>query len=182
MVLGIGATKNYLEAGNLPEAGNLLTLIKKTSVGMVAEVRAIARMDEGQMPAELTQLGLEKSLGSFLQSFTGRFEPTLNARLPARRLSAEVEAALYFIAREAVNNVAKHANASRCAIAIEARQGDKAVMTIADNGRGPGQMFVPGAGMQSMRQRASDLGGTFEIGDNKPGTVLRVDIPLRNTD
>ncbi|HQW34395.1 MAG TPA: hypothetical protein PLJ62_10825 [Thermoflexales bacterium] len=182
MVLGIDATKNLLESGNLPEASNLLNLIKKTSVGMVAEVRTIARMDEGQMPAELAQLGLEKSLSSFLQSFTGRFEPTLDARLPARRLPPDVEAAVYFITREAVNNVAKHANASRCAISIEARQGDKVKLTIADDGRGPGQMVVPGAGMQSMRQRASDLGGTFEIGDNKPGTVLRVDIPLRNTD
>lgn len=182
MVLGIDATKNYLEAGNLPEAGNLLTLIKKTSVGMVAEVRAIARMDEGQMPAELTQLGLEKSLGSFLQSFAGRFEPALEARLPARRLPAEVEAALYFIAREAVNNVAKHANASRCAITIEAQQGDKAVMTIADNGRGPGLVIASGAGMKSMRQRVADLGGTFEISDNKPGTLLRVEIPMRDAE
>ena len=35
-----------------------------------------------------------------------------------------------------------------------------------------------GTGLASMRERAEELGGTFIIGDNTPGTVVRATLPI----
>lgn len=180
MVLGLDATKNMISSGKVSQAGDLLNVIKTTAMGMSQEVRAIARMDEGQMPTALAQLGLEKALAGFIQSFSLRFEPAFETRLPPKRLPPEIEAALYFITREAVNNVARHANATRCNILIDALKPGIVTLRIADNGRGMDAVIATGAGVQSMRQRISDLGGVLRITDNKPGTLIEVEIPNKD--
>ncbi|MCL7453142.1 MAG: histidine kinase [Anaerolineae bacterium] len=91
----------------------------------------------------------------------------------------EVKEALYRIAREALNNVVKHAQASRVVIRLP-HPHDAAVLEVQDDGVGfdpqreyPGQM-----GLNSMRERAAELRGALEIESAAgEGTCLRVRIP-----
>lgn len=179
MVLSIDATKKFIERGKLTQASDILDAIKSTSVKMSEEVRAMARTEQGQTPTELAQLGLEKSLSSFLSSFAQRMEIVFDPRLPAKRLVPEIETALYFITREAVNNAARHSNATQCVIVIDAAEGKTVKLSVADNGNGFIETNSDGSGIKFMRQRALDLGGTFDILPNRPsGAIIQVVIPI----
>src|SRR5438046_2942848 len=70
---------------------------------------------------------------------------------PAERLPAPVEAAAYFVASEALANVAKHAHASHVTIAV-IREGRQLVVEISDDGVG-GADSVKGGGLLGLRDR-----------------------------
>jgi two-component system NarL family sensor kinase len=96
-------------------------------------------------------------------------------------LSVGLRTELFQIAQEALNNVLKHARATR--VRVELREDDEQLeLLIADNGRG----FDPerlrdrgGLGLLSMRERATGLGGVATIGAAVGGGVqVAVRIPL----
>ncbi len=95
------------------------------------------------------------------------------------RLPQTSEIALFRIAQEALNNVAKHAHARHVDIAL-ARNGSHVVMSVSDDGMGfdaapamASRRRRPGLGMVSMRERTQAVGGQFEIGP-APGRGARV--------
>jgi signal transduction histidine kinase len=98
-------------------------------------------------------------------------------------LPFDTKEALYRIAQEALNNVVKHAQASRVALKLENRSGE-IILDIQDDGVGfDPQAEYPGhLGLQSMRERATQLGGKLII-ESAPGTgtSLRVQIPSSTT-
>ncbi|MEU7576283.1 hypothetical protein AB0B50_01575 [Streptomyces sp. NPDC041068] len=57
---------------------------------------------------------------------------------------------------EAVANVLRYAHADNCWVGVEL--GDTLVLTVADDGNGLPDRFRPGAGMESMRERAAAIG------------------------
>ena len=83
------------------------------------------------------------------------------------------------LTREALSNVARHAQATRASLRL-ARRGSKAVLMVEDNGVG----FDPsdnskGFGMGNMRARAAGLGGTLDVKtETGKGTTLRVTFPI----
>ena len=101
-----------------------------------------------------------------------------------RRLPIDDEEALYQIAREALHNVEKHAQASEAWMTLDMSSRD-VTLAIKDNGRGfdPVAIRVTGGshiGTSTMAERASAIGGTLEIrGKSGEGTevVARVTIP-----
>jgi two-component system sensor histidine kinase DesK len=78
--------------------------------------------------------------------------------------------------REAVTNVVRHANATRCMIRVHQRDGDCA-MEVIDNGRGGCEQ--EGNGLRGMRERAEALGGTVTR-SMAGGCSLAVSLPLRD--
>jgi two-component system, NarL family, sensor histidine kinase DesK len=95
--------------------------------------------------------------------------------LPAD-LPVDVERGLSLILREAVTNIARHADASQARIAMT-RERASVCMEISDNGRGG--IEIDGNGLCGMRERVRALGGsvTFESPRGQ-GSRLRVTIPL----
>jgi signal transduction histidine kinase len=97
------------------------------------------------------------------------------------RYPQEVEAAVYFCCLEALQNVAKYANASSARIRLAG--GDRTVtFEVTDDGSGFDPARTPlGTGVQGMRDRLEALGGTFEI-DSSPGagTTVRGTITVIN--
>jgi signal transduction histidine kinase len=98
---------------------------------------------------------------------------------PQLPLSEPVETQLFSIGREALANVQKHAGASAADVRVEARQG-QVVLEVRDNGRG----FDPAAGhpghfgLDSMRSRAAEIGGSLTITSTpESGTLVRVCVP-----
>ena len=85
------------------------------------------------------------------------------------------EAMLALVIREAVTNILRHADASRCRIRLAAADRTGAELTIADDGRG--RVRPDGGGVQGMRARLEALGGALEIGED--GKTLRARIPER---
>jgi signal transduction histidine kinase len=88
-----------------------------------------------------------------------------------------VEVAVYRIAIEAVTNATRHAAASRCTITL--RLDRWLDPEISDDGVGLPATSRPGVALRSMRERATELSGSFAI-DSTPdgGTRIRVSIPV----
>ena len=107
------------------------------------------------------------------------------AQIPATPLAGTVRHGLFLIVREALNNAVKHA---RChLIRLGVRLADAALtITVEDDGRGviPNDSDHRSLGLESMQQRASELGGTLEVAPQPGGgTRVAVTIPMpANTD
>jgi signal transduction histidine kinase len=83
------------------------------------------------------------------------------------------------IVQEALTNVLKHSQASQASVEFR-RVGDTLKLAITDNGVGfePGDTAHGGAGMRSMRARATRLGGVLLV-ESAPGTTrVALDMPL----
>lgn len=130
--------------------------------------------------AQVEQHGLVAALERHLD---GVPQENLVCTLHAADYAAQshaLEAALFRIAQEAVNNVIKHAEAHRLEMSLACADG-RVRLSIADDGRG----FRVGAavssnvrfGLQNMRERAEALGGDFSL-ETSPGAGTRVTVEL----
>ena len=96
-----------------------------------------------------------------------------------RPVPVAVQAELYHIAQEALNNMLKHSAATRVTLAIQYRDG-ALVMRVEDNGQGfdPASIGEGGLGLANMRERAARLGGQCEI-VSAPGQGTTVQVRAR---
>jgi len=84
------------------------------------------------------------------------------------RYPQEAEAAVYFCCLEALQNIAKYANASGAKIQLTSGAGELA-FSVTDDGKGFDLASTTlGAGLQNMSDRLAALGGTVDI-DSEPG-------------
>ena len=87
-----------------------------------------------------------------------------------------IECGLAMVLREAVTNIARHAQASEAMIAVRV-EADTVVLEVADDGRGG--VSANGNGLAGMRERVAALGGTLRIDSPRgAGTRLTVTVPL----
>jgi signal transduction histidine kinase len=92
-------------------------------------------------------------------------------------LPAAVEVAAYRIAVEALTNTARHADATRCSIRLAT--GRDLTIEVIDDGRGLPDDLEAGVGITSMRERASELGGSLVVEPIAAGgTRVWAQIPL----
>jgi signal transduction histidine kinase len=134
------------------------------------ELRALAR---GIHPAVLTDEGLAAALASLARRAT---VPVEIRTMPEERLDAPVEAAAYFVASEALANVAKHAHASNVTISVTRANG-WVRLEVADDGVG-GADVSRGSGLSGLRDRVEALDGHLEITSRAAaGTQLRAEFP-----
>ncbi|MFI9642993.1 sensor histidine kinase [Micromonospora sp. NPDC051925] len=135
-----------------------------------------------QLVDQLRPAALDRGLESALRSECQRFDgPNLTVLLSAEdelhRLPAAVEVAAYRIVGEALANAARHAGATRCDVVV--RRGRALVVEVSDDGTGIVARRPGGVGLDSIRERAAELGGDCEIVDRSPhGTLVRVRLPL----
>jgi signal transduction histidine kinase len=125
--------------------------------------------------------GLVEALARHASGLEASDGLSIDVRGPAGRLalSPQVESQLFAIGREALANVMKHASASEAHVWVKTRDG-QVVVEVRDNGRG----FNPSAGhpghfgLESMRTRASEIGGRLTI-SSAPGvgTLVRAHAP-----
>jgi len=140
---------------------------------VLAELRDLAH---GIHPAVLSQSGL----GAALEEVAERLPLPVSVQVPDRRLDASVEAALYFVACEALANVVKHANAQSALVTV--RVGESLLeMLIADDGTGgvtPDASHRAGRGLANMADRVGALDGEILIvSPPGRGTRLVVRVP-----
>jgi signal transduction histidine kinase len=112
---------------------------------------------------------IEKTLGELLKQLTETVASQTQLAITFncngdRTLPAEMQIAFYRIAQEALNNIVKHAKASQITVNLRC-QADEVILQISDNGCGfhPGAIRPDQLGVNIMRERALNVGATFEI-------------------
>ncbi|MEO7523196.1 MAG: sensor histidine kinase, partial [Ferruginibacter sp.] len=147
--------------------------------------RELRSVSHNMMPNALLKNNLEEALITFSSQLN---HPELKIALYTEglgtKLDTNTETVLYRVIQEAVNNVIKHAGATKVDIAV-INDKDGLSVTIEDNGRGfdsqPG-FYSDGIGMTNMRSRVYFLKGTVEfISSAGAGTLVSLHIP-KNTD
>jgi signal transduction histidine kinase len=145
-----------------------------------AEMRAIILQ---LRPISLQEEGLARALAKLTETFQAREQIEVQLRVEGdRRLPLSIEEAMWRIAQEALNNVAKHAGASKVWVELRVEPA-LAALTVADDGSG---FQIEGApaerttlGITSMRERAALLGGAIAITSlPDKGTTVDLQIPL----
>jgi signal transduction histidine kinase len=163
------------------KARELLGYLKAQSQGAIQDIR---RLVYGLRPPALDELGLAEALREGARQF-GEAGSSLEIRtIPAELppLPAAVEVAVYRIAQEAITNVIRYAHATQCivSISVQSRHVD---LTITDDGKGYPADFHFGVGLNSMRERAEELGGTISFENQaQGGTRVQVWLPLEGVE
>jgi signal transduction histidine kinase len=171
--LQVDAMTNLLASGQ--PIGDRLDTLQRGLRGTVAEVRRIV---EGLRPPALDDLGLFGALAELGHELSGGTALELAVDLPgdAPALPAAVEAAAYRIAQEALTNVVRHAEASRCRVAGSVSS-DALTLEVSDDGRG-GAGAGRGVGMHTMQERAREIGGQVDVRSRDRGTSVTIRLPL----
>jgi signal transduction histidine kinase len=139
--------------------------ISRTTAGLMSTLRgALVRL----RPPDIEELGLALSLESLVASWNGfekgrtRFDIAITGEVDD--LPPSVCASLYRIAQEAITNAAKHAQAGRVQLRLEAGP-DDIVLSVEDDGNATGGDLAPkgGMGLLGMQERVASLGGTLRF-------------------
>ena len=142
----------------------------------LAELRAVSR---GIAPPILTDRGLPAALAAA----TARCPvPTTLDTGPdlAERLPSAIENAAYFVVTESLTNVAKHSQASRCAVSV-VRVGDVLHVQVADDGRG-GAHLGKGHGLAGLADRLAGVDGRLDVASPPAGgTTVTAELPIPAT-
>ena len=150
---------------------------------MVVSVR---RIIADLPPKVLEDHGLFCALEMLVTSFRKRhmIETFLERPVGEPVLPDNMLTPIYRMVQEALNNIGKHAHATKASVKIAWRN-QLLQLTIADNGTGlpPGsQQKHDSFGLIGMRQRAAALGGKFSISNIKgSGAEIQIVIPLGGT-
>lgn len=97
--------------------------------------------------------------------------------IESRDLTGDKRRNIFLCVKETLNNVLKHANASRVTITFET--GDQLIVRIADNGVGIDLQNVRqfGNGLKNITRRMENIGGSYKI-ESHNGTITTLSLPL----
>ncbi|MFO1327936.1 MAG: PAS domain S-box protein [Rubrivivax sp.] len=158
-------------------------------IGLVGEqvIASTRRIIQDLRPQILEDLGLASALEALASQFSQRAGipcavDVADPDLAEPALPAPLAACLYRVAQEALNNVAKHAQAHGVRIALRALRGRRLRLSIADDGVGmPADRRPPASafGLLGMRERVRAAEGRLRI-RSRPGqgSTIEVDLPL----
>jgi signal transduction histidine kinase len=175
------AASRLLDADQADKAKGLMHDLQKAALEALREMRLLVFE---LRPPVLQKKGLAGALQARLAAVEGRAGvKTEFLTAGAISLPGAIEKALYGIAKESLNNILKHAEATR--ISVELRQSESsASLEISDNGLGFDTAVARqrgGLGLLGLEERATAIGGLLFI-DSHPGsgTLIRVEVPLKN--
>ena len=154
--------------------GEIVAMCDQT-IGKLRDISTLLR------PPQLDALGLVAALRWQCERLFRSGRPVLELDLtaPAERPDPAVELACFRIAQEALTNVLRHSGATRVTVTLAPRD-EEILLSVIDDGRGLDPERLNGLGLITMRGRAQQLGGTFDI-ETVPdaGTCVRACLPLR---
>jgi signal transduction histidine kinase len=178
-------------AGLNVQAGALRRLIPRdpdAAEEVVVELREelrtaisdIRRLVYDLRPPALDDLGLAEALRRLAERYGSEGEQLrmlVEAPEDLPSLPAAVEVAVYRITQEALTNVARHARARTCVVRLAVK--NDVALQIVDDGVGIPAQRSAGVGLSSMRERASELGGSCVVEPvPEGGTQVLVRLPL----
>ncbi len=154
----------------------------------MAGVEELQHLVSGLHPPQLDDLGLLAALRWYTGDVSSRTGITINLVNQGGKpdLTSDIRAVVFRIAQEAINNVIRHANATRIDIQLNYTP-DNIYLRVEDNGHGFNTDVVlkkkPGKpaawGLMGMVERASLVGGTCSIlSQPGKGTLIQVNVPI----
>ncbi|MFH8404868.1 sensor histidine kinase [Streptomyces sp. NPDC018019] len=153
-----------------PEAQQVIDEAHREAKEAIEELNSLVR---GLHPAVLDELGLDAALSGLAARVP--LPVRLRTDLPDRAAPA-VEAVAYFVVSEALNNVAKHADATRADVTVT-RLGEILRVVVADDGVG-GADPARGSGLKGLAQRVRSVDGAFRMSSPVGGpTAMTVELP-----
>ncbi len=187
----LGQTLTLLQLG-LDELGQSLPAGEKIRERLAA-LKGLARGVGTQVnrlaweirPTALDDLGLETAIHHLIETWSERLNLHFDLRLLLndRPLNPAIETTLYRVLQEAITNIARHANATRVAVLLEATE-KEINMIVEDNGCG----FFPAEAepaskrlgfLRTVRERLSLVSGTLEVElALGQGCTLYIRVPL----
>ncbi len=170
-VHGNGWTISATASGTPTSEGN--ERLERARLQLTRTLADLQELAHGLHPRELVQAGLPGALASLAE----RAPVPVDLQVRVGRLTAELEATIYYVCAEALANVAKYASATSARIEVTADDG-RARVVVADDGVG-GADRARGTGLQGLADRVEAVGGVLEI-TSPPGsgTRLAAEIPL----
>ncbi|HTM49482.1 MAG TPA: ATP-binding protein [Bryobacteraceae bacterium] len=152
-----------------------LQSIKKLAEGSVSAVRNMALL---LRPSMLDDFGLEPSLHWQAREVSRRtgMRVDVDAEGVADELPEAHKTCLYRLVQEALNNCARHAQASTARVVVR-QEPERLVLVVQDDGKGFDFRQVRGLGLLGMEERAKHLGGRFHV-ESAPGRGTRIEIEL----
>ena len=146
-----------------PEEGRRrLAELRELTRGALAEMRTLLLE---LRPSALVEADLGDLLRQLAESITGRARVAVRLEIEGEHAPPlDVKVALYRIAQEALNNVAKHAGASQASVCLRCGP-DTIELDVSDDGRGFDISAIPPdhLGVGIMRERAETIGATLQI-------------------
>lgn len=144
-----------------------------------AVVEQTREISHGLRPPILDDQGLVAAIRTRV---VARLSPELDVRLETDGalgdLPAAVSLAVLRIVQEATENVRRHARARLCRISL-ALTDEGVRVEVSDDGIGVDPAVVPGMGLRSIRERASELGGRSRIAHREQtGTTVTAWLPV----
>gem|GEM_PF-326745 len=148
---------------NDPQQGReRLDEIRTLTRGALAEMRNLL---VELRPSALIDTDFPDLLQQLTEAFAGRSGIPIDLEIQGDcRLSPDSKVAAYRITQEALNNVSKHANATRCRVSSRCT-GDRITLKISDDGSGFDPENIPpdSLGVSIMKERADEIGAALDI-------------------
>lgn len=154
-----------------------LQALRELTRGALAEMRALLIE---LRPAAIAEAELKELLRQLAESITGRARIPVELQIEGEAdLSPNEKVALYRIVQEALNNIAKHADASHVWIRLTC-DGEGLQLKIEDDGAGfdHDRVDAEQMGLRIMRERAQNIGASLTIeSEQDRGTCITLALP-----
>lgn len=150
-------------------------------------LKELRRVVTDLRPPALDELGLTHALRQSLEDLKADgLDCQFSKEGTPVRLPSSMEIAVYRIVQEALNNIRKHANATKVSLRTQFHP-DKLLVEVRDNGRGfdlsqtlDSATSVGHMGLLGMKQRAETLGGDIKVKTGSGiGTTITLSLPIQ---
>jgi len=154
------------------ELGYLRQLLAKAGMQLHDVIRELRDLTEGIDPPVLTEQGLAAAV----ETLAERAPLPVLFDIPPHRWPGPIERTGYFVVKESLANVYKHARATRATVQVHAT-GDVLLVHVSDDGTG-GADPAQGAGLRGLRDRVAALGAPRHIHSRpEKGTLVEAELP-----
>lgn len=172
-----------LRGSDSPNRDEVLSATLESVERCLSETRTLSCLLH---PPLLDEIGFSSAARWYTDEFAKRSGIKVELELPdgVDRLPELVRIALFRILQESLTNAHRHSGSPSVEVRLKVNR-HRALFTVRDFGRGmPAELSEEsktngfGVGLSGMRERVSDLSGTFEIQSSGNGTFITVSIPL----
>ena len=172
-LVSIGLALRHVQ-GQLPAPSRPADELNATVDEVLVAIEELRELARGVRPA-----GLDDGLSPALRELASRSPLPIRVSATEERFEDRLETAAYFVASEALANVAKHAGASEVSVSA-VRQNGSLVLSVRDDGTG-GALPAAGSGLAGMSDRVAALGGTLSVDSpSGRGTVVTAELPCES--
>ena len=168
--MDLAAAERRLAEGDAAATTTLLAGCRRMTDDVIASLRNLSR---SIAPPVLAERGLQAALAA--AAATCPVPVALHYDLDVEPPIATATAA-YFVACEALANVAKHSGATRASARVCRDDQDDLLLEVTDDGQG-GAAVLPGHGLAGLRDRLAAMDGRLTIA-GPPGTTVTAILPL----